>query len=276
MECREVYANNETQEKFDETKKEVSLLNKTLKQLSKEMQELKEKFKIVEKEDDKTALNCPTGGYKNILRNAGTYDGGGDDTVPVDDSGGAAPVQADKEGGMAGSVDGEGDVCVLVPDQDGRGDDPILNKAKYVDGGGAAHVQVPVDGGGAVPIPVPLDRTDDAAKKVDVLVQIPVIEGGSTVTAPVDERGSVNQDIGDDYAVHVRVPVDEGSSSVQDAVAEESEKTNDIEEEVAVHIQVPFADGGAVQTPVEVKGDSDGTVHERVPVDEEGELVRGL
>ena len=248
-------------------------------------QELKKKFKIVEKEDDKMALNCPMGGYKNILRNAGTYDGGGDDTVPGDRSGGAAPALAYKGGGMAGAVDGTGDVPVEVPDQAGRGDYAVLNQAKYVGGGGAAHDQFPIaKGGGAVPIPVPLDRTDDAAKKVDdqgdVLVQIPVIEGGGTVTAPVDERGSVTQDVGDDYAVHVRVPVDEGSSSVQDAVAEVSDKTKDVEEEVAVHIQVPIDDGGAVQAPVDVEGDvtkvadSDGAVHDRVTVDEGGGAVQ--
>ena len=41
-ECREVYANNETQEKFDEIQEEVSLLYQNLKQLSKEIKELKE------------------------------------------------------------------------------------------------------------------------------------------------------------------------------------------------------------------------------------------
>ena len=59
-ECREVYANNETHEKFDEIKEEVSLLNKNLKQLSKEMKELKEKFGIMEEEEaDRSAtLSC--------------------------------------------------------------------------------------------------------------------------------------------------------------------------------------------------------------------------
>ena len=170
------------------------------------MQELKEKFKIVEKEDDKMALDCHTGGYKIILRNAGTYDGGGDDTVPVDNSGGAAPVQADKGGGMARAVDGEGDVCVQVPDQDGRGDDAVPDQAKYI------------DGGGAVPLLVPVDMTDDMAEKV--------IDDGDAIQVPVDEGGgAVTQAVEDDCAVCVQVPVDEGGGDVLDPVDEEGDAT---------------------------------------------------
>ena len=62
----------------------------------------------------------PTGGRKNILRYDGTNDDGGDDTVTVDDSGVLAPIQDDEGGGMAGAVDGGGDVRVRIPDRDAQ------------------------------------------------------------------------------------------------------------------------------------------------------------
>ena len=61
--------------------------------------------------------------------------------APVDDSGGAAPVQAEEGSDVANNIDGEYGVPV----------DEEAEVAEYIDQGGA--IQVPVDeGGGAVPV----------------------------------------------------------------------------------------------------------------------------
>ena len=64
-------------------------------------------------------------------------DGGGDVTVPVDDSEGAARVQVDEGGGMVKAVNGEGDICAKVPVDEGRDDLTVT----VDDSGDAARVQ---------------------------------------------------------------------------------------------------------------------------------------
>ena len=111
---------------------------------------------------------------------AKAVDSGGDVCVqaPVDDSGGAAPVQAEEGSDVANNIDGEYGVPV----------DEEAEVAEYIDEGGA--IQVPVDeGGGAVPVRVHEggDMTKDVGDDGTNQVQVPVEEGGGTVQFPVAE-----------------------------------------------------------------------------------------